>query len=136
MKGLVIWIQGALNDEAVLDELGNVISSRGGKAEVFHTEAIANLDMKDNEKAKAVACGMIARHGVVVVASGSESPCISNCDDFEIREIQVDELGEDIAHGDFMRTLELAGLVPPPKDDVHPDEEEEILKKLESLGYL
>lgn len=136
MKGLVIWIKGNTDDEAVLSELGRVISSRGGKTEVFHSETVASLNMEGNEKVKSVACGMIARHGVVVIMSGADSPCISTCDDYEVREISIDELGEDIAHGDFIRTLELAGLVPPPNEDVSPDEAKEILKKLHTLGHL
>ncbi len=137
MKGLIIWIRiEADSDEFILDELGCEIEDRGGKVEVFHSEAIESLGMKENERAKAAACAMLASHGVIVIASGSESPGITAGEKFEIREINESELNRNKTHDTFMRNLELAGLVPPPKYDVHPDEEEEILKKLKDLGYL
>ncbi|MCK4504124.1 MAG: hypothetical protein KAW14_00790 [Candidatus Aegiribacteria sp.] len=137
MKGLIIWIRTeAGSKESILDELGSEIEDRGGKVEVFHSETIANLGMEENERAKAAACAMLANHGVIVIASGSESPGITAGKNFEIREIDESELCRTDAHDTFMRELELAGLVPPPKYDVHPDEEEEILKKLKDLGYL
>lgn len=137
MKGLVIWIgteEGS--DEAVLDELGVEIGERGGRVEVFHSEAVENLGMENNEKAKAMACAMLASHGVVVIASGKKDPCIEQAGDLEIRIIGEKELMNSKTRNGFIRELELAGLVPPPKYDVHPDEEEEILKKLQDLGYL
>ncbi|MCD4848495.1 MAG: hypothetical protein K8R76_09900 [Candidatus Aegiribacteria sp.] len=137
MKGLIIWIRTeAGSDESILDELGSEIEDRGGKVEVFHSEAIEKLGMKENERAKAAACAMLANHGVIVIASGNESPGINSGVNFEIREIDESELCLKNAHYTFMRDLELAGLVPPPKYDVHPDEEEEILRKLKDLGYL
>lgn len=137
MKGLVIWIgteEGS--DEAVLDELGAEIGERGGRVEVFHSEAVENLGMENNEKAKAMACAMLASHGVVVIASGKKDPGIEHADDLEIRMVREEELRDGTTRNVFIRELELAGLVPPPKYDVHPDEEEEILKKLQDLGYL
>ncbi len=137
MKGLVIWIKTeAGSDEAILDELGREIADRGGKVEVFHSKAVENLGMEKNDKAKAVACAMLASHGVIVIASGSEEPAISSSDKLEIRVIDESGLDQGDIHDGFMRDLELAGLVPPPKYDVHPDEEKEILKKLQDLGYL
>ncbi len=137
MKGLVIWIRTEIeSDESILDELGREIKDRGGKVEVFHSEAIESLGMEENERAKAAACAMLANHGVIVIASGSESPGITAGKNFEIREIEKSELSRNTAHDKFIRDLELAGLVPPPKYDVHPDEEEDILKRLKDLGYL
>lgn len=136
-KGLVIWIRiEPDSDESVLDELGSEILDRGGKVEVFHSETIESLGMEENERAKAAACAMLANHGVIVIASGSESPGVTAGENFEIREIDESELHSNNSHDIFMRDLELAGLVPPPEYDVHPDEEEEILKKLKDLGYL
>lgn len=137
MKGLIIWIRTeADSNESILDELGSEIKDRGGKVEVFHSETIGNLGMEENERAKAAACAMLANHGVIVIASGTETPEIASGKNFEIREINESELHSSNSHDTFMRELELAGLVPPPKHDVHPDEEEEILKKLKDLGYL
>ncbi len=137
MKGLVIWIkteEGA--DESILDKLGREIEVRGGRVEVFHSEAIENLGMENNDRAKAVACAMLASHGVVVIASGPEHPSINPGEKLEVRIIEESDLHRTDTKDIFMRDLELAGLVPPPKYDVHPDEEKEILKKLQDLGYL
>ncbi len=137
MKGLVIWIRTEEgSDESILDELGRDIEERGGRVEVFHSEAVENLGMEKNDRAKAIACAMLASHGVVVIASGVENPSINPSDKLEIRIIEESDLRHTDAHDSFMRDLELAGLVPPPKYDVHPDEEKEILKKLQDLGYL
>ncbi len=137
MKGLIIWIRTeADSNESILDELGGEIADRGGKVEVFHSEAIESLGMEENERAKAAACAMLANHGVIVIASGNESPGITAGKNFEIREIDESSIYLKDAHDKFMRNLELAGLVPPPKYDVHPDEEKDILKKLKDLGYL
>lgn len=137
MKGLIIWIRTeAGSDESILDEIGSEIEDRGGKVEVFHSETLENLGMQENESAKAAACAMLANHGVIVIASGSGPPGVNPGKNFEIREIGESELRGDNAQDTFMRHLELAGLVPAPKYDVHPDEEEEILKKLKDLGYL
>jgi hypothetical protein len=137
MKGLVIWIRTEEgSDEAILDELGKVIEDRGGKVEVFHSEAVESLGMEKNDAAKAVACAMLASHGVIVIASGQENPDINTCKKLEIRIIPESDLHKSDVRDSFMRDLELAGLVPPPKYDVHPDEEEKILKKLQDLGYL
>jgi hypothetical protein len=137
VKGLVIWIRtGEGSDESLLDELGSEISERGGRVEVFHSEAVESLGMEENLQAKAVACAMLASHGVVVIASGSETPDIVSSDKLEMREVEESRLMDGKFRHSFMRDLELAGLVPPPKYDVHPDEEKEILKKLQDLGYL
>ena len=137
MKGLVIWIRTEEgSDEAILDKLGTEIEERGGRVEVFHSKAVENLGMEKNDKAKALACAMLASHGVVVITSGSESPSIESGEKLEIRVIEESDLCNADIHDNFMRDLELAGLVPPPKYDVHPDEEKEILKKLQDLGYL
>jgi hypothetical protein len=137
LKGLIIWIRTeADSDESVLDELGSEIEDRGGKVEVFHSEAIESLGMEDNERAKAAACAMLANHGVIVIASCSKFQGVTAGENFEIREIDESELHSNNSHDIFMRDLELAGLVPPPEYDVHPDEEKEILKKLKDLGDL
>lgn len=137
MKGLVIWIRtDADSDEAILDELGVEIGQRGGRVEVFHSEAVESLGMEENHQAKAVACAMLASHGVVVIASGPSDSGISSGEKLAVREVSEAELGDPAVRSDFMRDLELAGLVPPPKFDVHPDEEKEILKRLQDLGYL
>ncbi len=137
MKGLVIWIRTEEgSDEAILDKLGIEIQERGGRVEVFHSEAVENLGMEKNDKAKAVACAMLASHGVVVITSGAEDPSINPGEKLEIRIIEESNLRKTDIHDSFMRDLELAGLVPAPKYDVHPDEEKEILKKLQDLGYL
>lgn len=137
MKGLVIWIRTEIeSDESILDELGREIEDRGGKVEVFHSEAIESLGMEENERAKAAACAMLANHGVIVIASGNESPGMNAGKNFEIREIDESDICLSDTYDTFMRNLELAGLVPPPKYDVHPDEEEDILKRLKDLGYL
>jgi hypothetical protein len=137
MKGLVIWVRGATGSrEAILDEIGAEIRDRGGRVEVFHAEAAGSLGIESDEKAKAAACAMLARHGVVVLA-GSDGSCAAlGGEDLVIRETDLEELSGDLARDDFIRRLELAGLVPPPKHDVHPDEEKEILTRLRNLGYL
>ena len=128
MKGLVIWIRTEDgSDEAILDKLGTEIEERGGRVEVFHSK---------NDKAKAVACAMLASHGVVVITSGAENPSIKSGEKLEIRIIEESDLFNTAIHDSFIRDLELAGLVPAPKYDVHPDEEKEILRKLQDLGYL
>ncbi|MBN2585893.1 MAG: hypothetical protein JXA64_01815 [Candidatus Fermentibacteraceae bacterium] len=137
MKGLVIWIladEGS--DEAVLDELGTEIKDRGGRVEVFHSEAVESLGMEENYRAKAVACAMLASHGVVVIASGRSGSGIVPGEKLAVREVSEEQLRDGRVRTGFMRDLELAGLVPPPKYDVHPDEEKEILKRLQDLGYL
>ncbi len=137
MKGLVIWIRTEDgSDEAILDKLGTEIEERGGRVEVFHSKAVENLGMEKNDKAKAVACAMLASHGVVVITSGAENPSIKPGEKLEIRIIEETDLYNTDIHDKFIRNLELAGLVPAPKYDVHPDEEKEILKKLQDLGYL
>lgn len=137
MKGLVIWITTAEgSDEAILDKLGTEIEERGGRVEVFHSKAVENLGMDKNEKAKAIACAMLASHGVVVITSGSDIPAIESGEKLEVRIIEESDLYRTDIHDSFMRDLELAGLVPAPKYDVHPNEEKEILKKLQDLGYL
>lgn len=137
MKGLVIWIRTEDgSDEAILDKLGTEIEERGGRVEVFHSKAVENLGMEKNDKAKAVACAMLASHGVVVITSGAENPSIKPGEKLEIRIIEETDLYNTDIHDKFIRDLELAGLVPAPKYDVHPDEEKEILKKLQDLGYL
>ncbi|NOQ23438.1 MAG: hypothetical protein GQ565_12435 [Candidatus Aegiribacteria sp.] len=137
MKGLVIWIRTEEgSDESIMDELGREIKERGGRVEVFHSEAIENLGMEKNDSAKAVACAMLASHGVVVIASGAENPSINPGEKLEIRIIEESDLHHTDIHDSFVRGLELAGLVPPPKYYVHPDEEKEILRKLQDLGYL
>ncbi|MEN8209586.1 MAG: hypothetical protein ABFR50_10095 [Candidatus Fermentibacteria bacterium] len=137
MKGLVIWIRTEEgSNEEILDILGTEIEERGGRVEVFHSKAVENLGMDKNDKAKAIACAMLASHGVVVITSGSEDPSIKSSEKLEIRIIEESDLCHTDAHDGFIRDLELAGLVPPPKYDVHPDEEKEILKKLQDLGYL
>jgi hypothetical protein len=137
MKGLVIWVKGATGSrETILDELGAEIRDRGGRVEVFHAEAAGNLGIESDERAKAAACAMLARHGVVVLAGSDETCAARGGDDLVIRETELEELTGDLAQGDFIRRLELAGLVPPPLHDVHPDEEQEILSRLRNLGYL
>ena len=137
MKGLVIWIRTEDgSDEAILDKLGTEIEERGGRVEVFHSKAVENLGLEKNDKAKAVACAMLASHGVVVITSGAENPSIMPGEKLEIRVIKEADLCNTDIHDSFIRDLELAGLVPAPKYDVHPDEEKEILKKLQDLGYL
>ncbi|MCK5115193.1 MAG: hypothetical protein KAR44_01250 [Candidatus Aegiribacteria sp.] len=137
MKGLVIWIRTEDgSDEAILDKLGTEIEERGGRVEVFHSKAVENLGMEKNDKAKAVACAMLASHGVVVITSGAENPSIKSGEKLEIRIIEESDLFNTAIHDSFIRDLELAGLVPAPKYDVHPDEEKEILRKLQDLGYL
>lgn len=137
MKGLIIWIRTAQDsDEKVLDELGAEITDRGGRVEVFHSQAVESLGMEENHRAKEVACAMLASHGVVVIASGSETPGITSGEKLEVREVDGVRLQEKEFRISFMRELELAGLVPPPKYDVHPDEEREIIKKLQDMGYL
>ncbi len=137
MKGLVIWIRTEDgSDEAILDKLGTEIEERGGRVEVFHSKAVENLGMEKNDKAKAVACAMLASHGVVVITSGAENPSIKPGEKLEVRIIKETDLYNTDIHDKFIRNLELAGLVPAPKYDVHPDEEKEILKKLQDLGYL
>ena len=79
---------------------------------------------------------MLASHGVVVITSGMEIPSIKSTEKLEIRIIEESDLSHIDVQDSFMRDLELAGLVPPPKYDVHPDEEKVILKKLQDLGYL
>ena len=137
MKGLVIWIRTQEgSDEAILDRLGREIEERGGRVEVFHSEAVENLGMEKNDAAKAVACAMLASHGVIVIASGQDEPEVKTGDRLEVRVVPESDLFQEDIHDSFMRDLELAGLVPPPRFDVHPDEEKEILKKLQDLGYL
>jgi len=137
MKGLVIWIRTEEgSNESILDELGSEIGDRGGKVEVFHSEAVESLGMEKNDRAKAVACAMLASHGVVVIASGTEESGINAGEKLAVREIEESDLRQAETHDSFIRDLELAGLVPPPKYDLHPDEEEKILKKLQDLGYL
>ncbi|GEM_PF-520336 len=137
MKGLIIWMKdGNGSDESLLDELGTEIRQRGGRVEVFHTKAAEKLGMQEDEKARSEACAMLARHGVVVIASGTGSCTVAPDEEITVREITRIELADHTSHTGFMRDLELAGLVPPPTHDVHPDEEEEILKKLRNLGYL
>jgi len=137
MKGLVIWIKTKKgSDEVILDKLGAEIEERGGRVEVFHSEAVEKLGMEKNDKAKAIACAMLASHGVVVIASGMETPSITSGEKLEVRVIEESDILQTDIHDNFMRDLELAGLVPAPRYDVHPDEEKEILKKLQDLGYL
>ncbi len=137
MKGLVIWIRTEEgSDEAILDRIGTEIEERGGRVEVFHSKAVENLGMKKNDKAKAIACAMLASHGVVVITSGADIPAIESGEKLEVRIVEESDLCRTDVHDSFMRDLELAGLVPAPKYDVHPDEEKEILKKLQDLGYL
>ncbi len=137
MKGLVIWIRTEEgSDEIILDRLGTEIEERGGRVEVFHSKAVENLGMEKNDKAKAIACAMLASHGVVVITSGADSPAIEPGEKLEVRIIEESDLSRTDVHDSFMRDLELAGLVPAPRYDVHPDEEKEILKKLQNLGYL
>lgn len=74
MKGLIIWMKdGNGSDESLLDELGTEIRQRGGRVEVFHSKAAEKLGMQEDEKARSEACAMLARHGVVVIASGTGS---------------------------------------------------------------
>jgi hypothetical protein len=61
---------------------------------------------------------------------------LNSGDTLEIREVEESELRLDELHDSFLRNLELAGLIPPPRFDVNPDEEKEILKKLQDLGYI
>jgi hypothetical protein len=137
MKGLVIWIRTEEgSDENILDELGAEIGERGGRVEVFHSQAVESLGMEENHSAKAVACAMLASHGVVVIASGPAGSGIASGDRLVVREVSEAQLMDRTVRMGFMRDLELAGLVPPPKYDVHPDEEKEILKRLQDLGYL
>jgi hypothetical protein len=137
MKGLVIWIRTEEgSEETVLDELGAEIGDRGGRVEVFHSEAVESLGMEENYGAKAVACAMLASHGVVVIASGPSGSGIESGEKLVVREVTEEQLMDRTVRTSFMRDLELAGLVPPPKYDVHPDEEKEILKRLQDLGYL
>lgn len=137
MKGLVIWIRiREGSDERILDSLGEEIKGRGGRVEVFHSQAVENLGMEDNHGAKAYACAMLASHGVVVIASGTEESGIGNTGNITVREVTEAELKDSKTQARFIRDLELAGLVPPPRYDVHPDEEKEILKKLQDMGYL
>lgn len=137
MKGLVIWVRtGEGSDESILDEIGMEISGRGGRVEVFHREAAASLGIEDSERARAAACAMLAGHGVIVITGGSGSPGISGGERLEVRDIPEGDLQESSTLHDFMRELELSGLIPPPKYDVHPDEEKEIIRRLQDLGYL
>ncbi|OPL18532.1 MAG: hypothetical protein AVO35_04160 [Candidatus Aegiribacteria sp. MLS_C] len=137
MKGLVIWIRTAGDSgEAVLDELGAEISGRGGRVEVFHGHAVENLGMEENSRAKAVACAMLASHGVVVIASGVDPSGLETGERFALREVSEQQLLDITYRNSFIRDLELSGLIPPPALDVHPDEEKEILKRLREMGYL
>lgn len=137
MKGLIIWMKDGIGqDESLLDELGAEIKDRGGRVEVFHSKAAEKLGMVEDPEARSEACAMLARHGVVVIASGS-GPCgVASNGEITVREITRTELADHASHNGFMRDLELAGLVPPPRHDMHPDEEKEILEKLKNLGYL
>lgn len=137
MKGLVIWIRTAEgSDETILDELGAEISGRGGRVEVFHSRAVESLGMEENSRAKSVACAMLASHGVVVIASGEDPSGLETGERFAVRDVTVEQLMDITIRNGFIRDLELSGLIPPPKYDVHPDEEKEILKRLQEMGYL
>jgi len=137
MKGLVIWIRTETKSgESLLDDLGRDIRDRGGRVEVFHSKTVEDLGMEKNDRAKAIACAMLAGHGIVVLASGTEKSGLNSGDTLEIREVEESELRLDELHDSFLRNLELAGLIPPPRFDVNPDEEKEILKKLQDLGYI
>ena len=138
MKGVVIWIasESARADE-MADSLGSELLTRGGRVEVLHRDALEQMGVEDTSaNGKAAACGMLARHGVIVITSGcSEMPDVS-LDEVEVRKVSEEMLTSSEMMEVFIRELELAGLIPPPEHDVHPDEEEEIRKKLSDLGYL
>jgi len=137
VKGLVIWIRRSPgSDESVLDRLGEEIGSRGGRVEVFHSQALEKLGISDNHQALSAACAMLASHGVIVIAAGDGLSGMDDSDSVAVREISEEELLDGSSHREFMRQLELSGLIPPPKHDVHPDEEKEILERLRKLGYI
>jgi hypothetical protein len=134
--GVVIWISG---DGKVADELGDGLRSemvsRGGKVELLDADALEKLGAAGSYRGTAATCDMLARHGAIVIVIGKGR---LRCDlhQVEVREITADMmLSEDEVEG-FVRKLELSGLLPPPRHDVHPDEEDEIRKKLSDLGYL
>lgn len=138
MKGVVIWIASDSEQaDGMADSLGRELLSRGGRVEVLHRNALEKMGVGDTSaNGKAAACGMLARHGVIVITSGcSEMPDVS-LDEVEVRKVSEEMLESKNMLNVFVRELELAGLVPPPEHDVHPDEEEEIRKKLSDLGYL
>ena len=138
MKGVVIWIASDSEQaDGMADSLGRELLSRGGRVEVLHRDALEKMGVEDTSaNGKAAACGMLARHGVIVITSGcSEMPDVS-LDEVEVRKVSEEMLESREMMNVFVRELELAGLVPPPEHDVHPDEEEEIKKKLSDLGYL
>jgi hypothetical protein len=138
MKGVVIWIASESEKaDEMADSLGSELLARGGRVEVLHRDALEKMGVEDTSaNGKAAACGMLARHDVIVITSGcSEMPDVS-LEDVEVRKVSEDMLKSDEMMNVFVRELELAGLVPPPEHDVHPDEEEEIKKKLSDLGYL
>ncbi|MBD3369755.1 hypothetical protein GF402_05250 [Candidatus Fermentibacteria bacterium] len=134
--GVVIWISdGGSRANELADGLKVEMTSRGGKVELLDAEALGRLGAGGNHGGTAAACDMLARHGAIVIVIGKAT---LHCDlhDVEVQEITSEMIASEDAIQRFLRKLELSGLLPPPKHDVHPDEEEEIRKKLSDLGYL
>ncbi|MGM0628065.1 MAG: hypothetical protein ACQETZ_07895, partial [Candidatus Fermentibacterota bacterium] len=72
MKGVVIWIASDSEQaDGMADSLGRELLSRGGRVEVLHRNALEKMGVGDTSaNGKAAACGMLARHGVIVITSG------------------------------------------------------------------
>jgi hypothetical protein len=138
MKGVVIWIASDSREaDTMADTLGSELLSRGGRVEVLHRDALEKMGVEDTSaNGKAAACAMLARHDVIVITSGCPEMPDTDPGDVEVRKVSEDMLKSRKMMNVFIRELELAGLVPPPEHDVHPDEEEKIRKKLSDLGYL
>ena len=136
MKGAVIWITGddADRNDRVLHRLRDELSGRGGRVEIFHSDVEETLGVRDDLQRKIHACSMLARNGVTVLVSGASMP--DHGEDIPCRSIEASSIERDESLQRFIRKLELGGLVPPPPQDLHPDEHGEIMKKLERLGYL
>ena len=137
MTGAIIWITGD-NDSrnsGVLERLRAELAERGGRVEVLHGDLEENLGVHENLDRKIHACAMLARNGVTVLVSSSSMPDREE-EGVACMEVEASSIEDAEGMHEFVRKLELRGLVPPPPHDLHPDEEEEIRKRLTQLGYL
>jgi hypothetical protein len=137
MTGAIIWITGkdGGRNSAVLERLRAELAERGGRVEVLHGDLEENLGVHEDLDRKIHACSMLARNGVTVLVSSSSLPDHEE-EGVTCMEVEASSIEDAEGMHEFIRRLELGGLVPPPSHDVHPDEEEEIRKRLAQLGYL
>ncbi|MBI5095274.1 MAG: hypothetical protein HZB26_22925 [Candidatus Hydrogenedentes bacterium] len=128
MKGITVCLSGA-NAADTAKTLGARLIELGHNAEQIDSEAVNRLG---GLAGAAHACLLLSRNGVIAV-----STCAGLKPEGETLAVEIDGNDTpDFAAEKILDTLASAGLVSLETGDYSPEEEEQIRRRLASLGYI